>query len=87
MFLEPRAQQVNRCRLYSIANEELNKLQAVSNRAYRWGLSGGTRIDIASICHLHDQRLFQDILRNAKHVLQAILTSRARHSHALRQQA
>jgi len=52
-----------------ITNEERNKLQTVSDRAYRWGLSGGTRFDIAAICQLHDQRLFPDILRNAKHVL------------------
>jgi len=52
-----------------ITNEERNKLRTVSNRAYRWSLSGGTKFDIAAICQLHDQRLFQDFLRNAKHVL------------------
>jgi len=33
------------------------------------GLSGGSRFDIAVICQLQDQRLFQNILHKANHVL------------------
>jgi len=68
-----------------ITNEKPNKLQTVSNRAYRWGLSGGTRFDIAAICQLHDQRLFQDILRNGKHVLHPSLPPVHITPYALRQ--
>ena len=57
----------------STSAEDQSRLQAVSNRALRWGLSGGVKFDISDLCLRADTHLFQHILHNPLHALHPLL--------------
>ena len=53
-----------------LTNTQKQQLQALQNKAHRWGLDGGIPIDtIDMVASNMDSRLFQKIIANENHVL------------------
>jgi len=49
----------------SITTEGFQRLQAVLNRAHRWGLSGSTHFDLHNLLDAADKRLFKSVLHSS----------------------
>src|SRR5260221_12771155 len=67
-------------------SEELARLQKVLNRAFRWGLHGGTPLHtLDALADRADKLLFKKLTNNPAHVLHALLPPERSLSSALRQ--
>jgi len=64
--------------------EESLRMQAVLNRAHRWGLSGTAHYCLTDICHNLNKTLYVKVLKNSYHVLHKFLPPPVTHSHSLR---
>ena len=60
-------------------------LQAVLNKAIRWGLYGGKHpLELAQICTTADMDLFKNIIKDTNHVLYNLLHPKKTHNYNLR---
>ncbi len=59
-------------------------LQAIINRATRWGYYDTSKPNIEQICNKRDADLFLSILKNPVHVLHALLPPQTTHTHNIR---
>lgn len=53
--------------------DDKQKLQAVINRAIKWGLLSRSHATLDEICHQRDLKLFSAVLSNPSHVLHSLL--------------
>jgi len=68
----------------SITTEGFQRLQAVLNRAHRWGLSGFTHFDLHNLLDAADKRLFKSVLHSPVHILHRLLPPPVVHKYVLR---
>ena len=60
-------------------------LQAVLNKAIRWGLYGGKHpLELSQICTTADMDLFKNIIKDSNHVLYNLLPPKKTHNYNLR---
>ena len=71
---------------YASANH-MQQIQAVLNRARRWGFYKATDPNIDQLCAAREQKLFKDILANPSHVLHQFLPPPTTHAYNLRTRA
>ena len=70
-----------------IGVEGRQRLQAVLNRAHRWGVSWPSTLDINDICTRADKSLFKNVVSNPAHILHGLLPPPVSHVHNLRKRS